>query len=128
MYLTWLLSPGCRWGRFQFFPITIRPFPDCTIGQEPLQPCPLLAGFSGAWCGCSILPVKEETFLKIDDLKTELIENWLRRLLRADKLCRHDTASCLRRNSVEGRYRIAGKSRDLRVRKGCTSFVIFING
>lgn len=39
-----------------------------TIGQEPLQPCPLLAGFLGAWCGCSILPVTAVTFLKIGDL------------------------------------------------------------
>lgn len=72
--LTRLLSPGCRWGRFLEPPSPADLLQDAsTTGQEPLQPCPLLAGFLGAWCGCSVLPVEAETFLKIDDLKTKLI-------------------------------------------------------
>lgn len=76
-------EPRVQVGQVPGAPSTSRTFPDCSTGQEPLQPGPLLAGFWSAWRGCSILPVKAETFLKIDDLKAELIENWLSRLLRA---------------------------------------------
>lgn len=83
MYPDLAAEPRVQVGQVFGAPSTSRPFPECTLGQEPLQPCPLLAGFLGAWCGCSILTVKAETFLKKDDLKTELMENWLSRLLRA---------------------------------------------
>lgn len=68
-------------------------------------------------------PVKAASFLGIDHLKTQtmktvLIENWLSRLLRADKWRRRVAASVplLRVKSVGDRYRIGGKSRDVRAR------------
>lgn len=78
-------------------------------------------------------PVKDGMFLEIDYLKTQmmktkLIENRLSRLLGADKQCRHVAASFLRLRSIGGRYGIAGKSRDVKARKGPVSCIISING